>query len=98
MALHPEQEASTCDECESRLVTTDGEIYCEGCGLVTDAQVFDIPGYKTDDAGHLVGQQHGPPQGLGLGSLAGSVMSYGNRDAHGASLSADPAARTRMNR
>src|SRR5438128_11997251 len=75
MALHPEQEASTCDECESRLVTTDGEIYCEGCGLVTDAQTFDTaPIWKTDDAGRLVGQQHGPPQTSGLGSAVGSMM------------------------
>src|SRR5438094_10403605 len=97
MAFHPDQEASSCDECEGRLVT-DGEAYCEGCGLVVDAQTFDYaPTWKTDDAGNLVGQ-HGPPQGLGLGSLTGSVMSYGNRDAHGTNLSADPAARTRMNR
>ena len=61
MAFHPEQEASTCDECESRLVTTGGEIYCAGCGLVTDAQTFDAaPIWKTDDAGNLLGQQHGP--------------------------------------
>ena len=99
MAFHPEQEASTCDECESRLVTTGGEIYCEGCGLVTDAQTFDAaPIWKRDDDGRLVGQQHGPPQGLGLGAIFGSVISYGSRDARGKPLSSDPATRARVQR
>ena len=89
MALHPEQEASTCVECESRLVTTDGEIHCEGCGLVVDAQAFDTaPIWKTDDGGNLIGQQHGPPQTPGMGAMVGSVISYGNRDASGRALSA----------
>ena len=93
-----DQHGLSCDECGTRLVTDGYETFCAGCGLVGNAQVFDTPIWKTDDAGNLIGQQHGPPQGLGLGSLPGSVMSYGNRDASGRALSNVPEARTRLHR
>ena len=99
MAFHPEQEASTCDECESRLVTTDGEIYCEGCGLCLEDRAFEMdPGYRTDAEGRIITGHVGPPKTPGLGSAVGSMISYGARDAHGRALNNDPTTRTRLHR
>ena len=100
METNFDQHGLSCENCGERLITDGYETYCaEGCGLVVDAQTFDTaPIWKTDDAGNPVGQQHGPPQVSGLGFAVGSVMSYGNRDASGRALSADPAARTRVHR
>src|SRR5437899_7986233 len=99
MDTNLDQHELSCESCRNRLVTDGFETWCEGCGLVVDAQAFDTaPIWKTDDGGNLIGQQHGPPQTPGMGAMVGSVISYGNRDASGRALSADPAARTRVHR
>src|SRR2546429_488086 len=85
----------SCDECGTRLIATDVETFCDGCGLVSDTQVFGNPGYMTDDTGRVVGLQHGAPQTPGFGAV-GSLISRGSRDANGAMISADPESRTRL--
>ena len=74
-------EAATCDDCDNRLITNSYETWCEGCGLVVDAQTFDTaPIWKTDNSGNLIGQQHGPPYALGSGAMVGSTFYLGKRD------------------
>src|SRR5439155_8305790 len=77
------------------LVTTDVETFCEGCGLVVDAQAFDSPTHHTDDAGRVVGLQHGDPQTPGLGAV-GSLIGRGSRDASGAMIGAGPEGAARL--
>ncbi len=90
-------EASTC-ECDNRLTFDGFELWCTACGLVVDSQAFDYrEPFRADGDGTIIEGTHGPPQTPGLGSV-GSMISYGARDANGRSLSADPAARTRLHR
>src|SRR5436309_3155997 len=74
------------------------EEFCRECGLVLQDKMPEQgpPAFRTDDAGNLVGVQHGPPSPSGQQPL-GSMM-WSNRDARGRRLPDDPASQTRMAR
>src|SRR2546422_7694351 len=98
MDTNLDQHGLSCENCGRRLLFDGFETYCEACGLVVDANAFETaPVYKTNDDGHLVGQQHGPPTPPGI-APSGTVMSLGNYDARGHRLPDDPAYRTRLAR
>ena len=75
------QHGLSCEECGAGRVLLDErrqELICENCGLIVDGQTFEMdPGYKTDNSGNLIGQQHGPPYALGSGAMVGSTFYLG---------------------
>src|SRR5207245_995653 len=96
-----DQPEAACTDCGSTHATLDparAEVVCE-CGLVLQERIIDpSQPFRTDSDGVILTGHVGPAQSPSLGFAVGSVMSYGNRDASGRPLSADPVSRTRIHR